>query len=65
MWVEIKKVAGLKQAEDYKKLFEDEGVPTRILPASGVEASGKESATYMVLVPGDKAHIIEEVLKRH
>jgi hypothetical protein len=64
MWVEIKRVAGLKQAEECKKLFEDEGVPTRILPASGGEAAGQKSTTYRVLVPGDKEHIIKEVLKR-
>ena len=63
MWVEIKKVAGLKEAEKWKNLFENEGVPTRILSASG-EATGRELATYLVLVPGDKEHIIEEVLRK-
>ena len=63
MWVEIKKVKGLKAAEKWKNLFEDEGIPTRILPASG-EAAERESATYLVLVPGDKEHIIEEVLRK-
>ena len=63
MWVEIKKVEGLKEAKKWKKLFEDEGVPTRILPTSG-KPSERESATYLVLVPGDKEHIIEEVLRK-
>jgi len=63
MWVEIKKVEGLKAAEKWKELFEGEGVPTRILPASG-EAAERKSATYLVLVPGDKEHIIEEVLRK-
>ena len=63
MWVEIKKVEGLKAAEEWKELFEGEGIPTRILPAS-VEAAQRESATYLVLVPGDKEHIIEEVLRK-
>jgi len=62
MWVEIKKVEGLKAAEKWKQLFEDEGVPTRILLASG-EPSEREP-TYLVLVPGDKEHIIEEVLRK-
>ena len=63
MWVEIKKVEGLKTAEKWKNLFEDEGIPTRILSVSG-EAAERESATYLVLVPGDKEHIIEEVLRK-
>jgi len=63
MWVEIKKVEGLKTAEMWKELFEGEGIPTRILPVSG-EAAKRESATYLVLVPGDKEHIIEEVLRK-
>ena len=63
MWVEIKKVEGFKEAEKWKNLFEDEGVPTRILPASS-EAAPRKSDTYLVLVPGDKEHIIEEVLRR-
>ena len=63
MWVEIKKVEGLKTAEEWKELFEGEGIPTRILPAS-VEAAERESATYLVLVPGDKVHIIEEMLRK-
>ena len=63
MWVEIKKVRGLKKAEEWKELFEGEGIPTRILPASG-EAAGRKSATYLVLVPKDKEHVIEEVLRK-
>jgi len=63
MWVEIKKVEGLKAAEEWKELFESEGIPTRILPVSG-EVAERESATYLVLVPGDKEHIIEEVLRK-
>ncbi len=63
MWVEIKNVEGLKAAEDWKELFEEQGVPTRILPSSGV-AAAKEPATYLVLVPGDKVHIIEEMLRK-
>ena len=50
-------------AEMWKGLFEGEGIPTRILPASG-EPMGQESATYRILVPEDKEHIIEEVLRK-
>ena len=60
MWVEIKKVQGLKAAQEWKERFENEAVPTRILPVSGKG----ESATYLVLVPKEKDHIIEEVLRK-
>ncbi len=50
-------------AEMWKELFEGEGIPTRILPASG-EPIGQESATYRILVPEDKEHVIEEVLRK-
>ena len=63
MWVEIKNVEGLKAAEDWKELFEEQGVPTRVRPSSAASAT-KEPATYLVLVPGDKVHIIEEVLRK-
>ena len=63
MWAEVKKAPNLMVAEMWKELFEGEGVPTRILPASG-EAPGRELTTYRVLVPEDKKHIIEEVLRK-
>ena len=50
-------------AEMWKELFEGEGIPTRILPESGLPI-GQESATYRILVPEDKEHIIEEVLRK-
>ncbi len=50
-------------AEMWKELFEGEGIPTRILPASG-EAPGRELTVYRVLVPEDKKHVIEEVLRK-
>ena len=50
-------------AEMWKELFEGEGVPTRIMPASD-EPMGQESATYRILVPEDQKHVIEEVLRK-
>ena len=50
-------------AEMWKELFEGEGVPTRILPTSG-KPTGQESATYIILVPKDKEHVIKEVLRK-
>ena len=63
MWVEIKKANSLMMAEMWKELFEGEGIPTRIMPAPG-EPIGRELATYLVLVPEDKKHVIEEVLRK-
>ncbi len=63
MWVEIKQAPNLMMAEMWKELFEGEGVPTHILPASG-ETPGRELVTYRVLVPEDKKHVIEEVLRK-
>ena len=50
-------------AEAWKELFEGEGIPTRILTASG-EPPGREIAAYSILVPGDKEHVIQEVLRK-
>ena len=63
MWIEVKKAQNLMTAETWKELFEGEGIPTRILPASG-EPMGQELATYRILVPEDKKHVIEEVLRK-
>ena len=50
-------------AEMWKELFEGEGIPTRIIPASGLPI-GQEAAIYRILVPEDKKHVIEEVLRK-
>ena len=63
MWVEVKKAQSLMIAEMWKELFEGEGIPTHILPDSG-EPMGQELDTYRVLVPEDKKHVIEEVLRK-
>ena len=51
-------------AEMWKELFEGEGIPTRILPASGEPPIGQESAAYRVLVPNDRQHVSSEVLRK-
>jgi len=63
MWIEVKKAPNLMLAEMWKELFEGEGVPSRIVPASGLPI-GQECTTYSVLVPKDKEGIIEEVLRK-
>ena len=50
-------------AEMWKELFEGEGIPTRILPTSG-KPIGQELVPYLVLVPKDKEHVIQEVLRK-
>ena len=63
MWVEIKKAKSLALAEMWQEMFEGEGIPTRILPPSG-EPRDREMTTYSILVPQDKEHVIEEVLRK-
>jgi hypothetical protein len=63
MWVEIRKAPNLMMAEMWKELFEGEGIPTRILPEEGLP-TGQEAATYRILVPEDRRHVIEEVLRK-
>jgi hypothetical protein len=63
MWVEVKKTKNLMLAEMWKELFEGEGIPTRILPTSGMPM-GQELVTYSVLVPKDKEHVIRDVLRK-
>ena len=63
MWIEVKKAQSLMLAEMWKELFEGEGIPTRIMPSSGTPM-GQELATYRVLVPKDKQHVIQEVLRK-
>jgi hypothetical protein len=49
-------------AEMWKEYFEGEGIPTQVLPVSG-EAPVREMVTYRVLIPDDKRHLIEEILR--
>ncbi len=63
MWVEIKKAPNLILAEMWKELFEGEGIPTRLMPESGLPI-GQQLASYRILVPEDRRHVIEEVLRK-
>ncbi len=63
MWVEVKKASNRMLAEMWKEYFEGEGIPTQILSQGG-EAPDREMVEYRVLVPEDKLHIIEEMLKK-
>lgn len=63
MWVQVKTAPNLMIAETWKELFEGEGIPTRLLPDTSKPGVG-EFATYMVLVDKEKAHVIDEVLRK-
>jgi hypothetical protein len=63
MWVEVKQASSLAIAEMWKEFFEGEGIPTRILPASA-EPRDRELAAYSILVPKDKEHVIQEILRK-
>jgi hypothetical protein len=63
MWTEVKRAPNLMLAEMWKELFEGEGIPTQIIPVTG-EAPDRELVTYRVLVPEDKRHLIEEILRK-
>jgi len=63
MWVQVKTAPNLMIAETWKELFEGEGIPTRLLPDTSKPGIG-EFATYRVLVDQEKAHVIDEVLRK-
>jgi hypothetical protein len=63
VWVEVKTTPNLMLAEMWKDFFEGEGIPSRIMPVSGL-LIGQELADYRVLVPDDKKHVVEEVLRK-
>ena len=47
----------------WQALFEGEGIPTRLMPESGLPI-GQQLTTYRILVPQDRQHVIEEVLRK-
>jgi hypothetical protein len=61
MWTEIKIAPNLIVAEMWKDLFEAEGIPTRLLP---VKPGAGERASYRVLVPELKRHLIDDILRK-
>ncbi len=51
-------------AEMWKEFFEGEGIPTRVVPVCDVQPRDQETGTYRILVPKDKQHLINEVLRK-
>lgn len=63
MWVEVKSAPNRMLAEMWKDLFEGEGIPSKAFPADG-SLEMRETVAYKVYVPSDKAHIIDEILRK-
>ena len=63
MWVQIKSASSLMIAEMWKEFFEGEGIPTRLLVDPDSPTVG-ESAIYCVLIPEEKNHVVEEILRK-
>ena len=63
MWIEVKKTPNLMLAEMWKEAFEGEGIPTLIMPVTGLPI-GQEFTAYAVMVPRDKEHVIKDILRK-
>ena len=63
MWVQIKTASNLMIAEMWKEFFEGEGIPTRILTDPHSRTAG-EPAKYRVLIPEEKDHVVDEILRK-
>ena len=63
MWVQVRAAPNLIIAEMWKEFFEGEGIPTRLLVHPDSPTIG-ESAKYLVLVPEEKEHVVEEILRK-
>jgi hypothetical protein len=63
MWVEFKRVKGLKAANMWKKLYEGEGLPIRLL-TERIEYLGDEFADYKICVPRSREHVAEEIERK-
>jgi hypothetical protein len=50
-------------AEMWKEFFEGEGIATRLLVDPESPTSG-ESATYRILIPEEKDHVVREILRK-
>jgi hypothetical protein len=57
MWAQVKSAPDLQEAEKWKELFENAGIPTRLLPEPGRPG-------YRVLVSQERVHVIEEILRK-
>lgn len=63
MWIELRKVYSRMVAEMWKEFLEGEGMPCRLLPEGQVQ-NGGELATYRVMIPKEKDHVVAEILRK-
>jgi len=63
MWVQVKSAPNLIMADMWKEFLEGEGIPARILPDHDKPGIGG-SPSYRILVSQERAHVIEEVLRK-
>ncbi len=63
MWLQVKTAPNRIIAEMWKEFFEGEGIPARILVDPDSPTLG-ESATYRVLIPEEKDHVVQEILRK-
>ena len=64
MWTEIAKAPNLMVAELWKELFDAEGVTALIVPDVPDWVGVSENQPRRVMVPLDKKHVAEEVLRK-
>jgi hypothetical protein len=64
MWIEITKAPNLMVAEIWKELFDAEGVTAFIVPDTTDWEGVSERQPRRVLVPLDKKHVAEEVMRK-
>ena len=64
MWVQVKSAPNLIMAEMWKELFEGEGIPARILPEPEKKPGSGRLTGYRILVSQERAHVVEEVLRK-
>ncbi len=63
MWIEVKQASNLMIAEMWKEFFEGEGIPCRILTDSKKPGLG-EFASYSILIPKEKDHVVAEIMRK-
>ena len=63
MWVDYMKAPNLIIAEMWKHILEGEGLPTRLLPESGILDWG-EQAHFRIMVPRGREHVADEIIRK-
>ncbi len=64
MWVEFLRANNLMVAEMWKLALEGEGLPAKILPASGDITTWGEREPFVIYVPKGREHVAEEILRK-